>query len=110
MNNSNFQALPEELQQRIQSIVSNAASNVMPPQTPHAPQPPVPQPPRRPSLMEHTIALRQEVDAMRNELRASAQVLDAIGQAVGQLYQTFVADVPTERDQPISNQETTTDY
>ena len=36
------------------------------------------------------VALRQEVAALRNELHAVAQVTDAVGQAVGQLYQTFL--------------------
>ena len=40
--------------------------------------------------MDHTVALRQEVAALRNELNAVAQVTDAVGQAVGQLYQTFL--------------------
>ena len=45
---------------------------------------------RPPTLMDHTVALRQEVAALRNELHAVAQVTDAVGQAVGQLYQTFL--------------------
>ena len=40
--------------------------------------------------MDQTVALRQEVAALRNELHAVAQVTDAVGQAVGQLYQTFL--------------------
>ena len=32
----------------------------------------------------------KEVAALRNELHAVAQVTDAVGQAVGQLYQTFL--------------------
>ena len=39
--------------------------------------------------MDHTVALRQEVAALRNELHAVAQVTDAVGQAVGQLYAMF---------------------
>ena len=42
--------------------------------------------------MDHTVALRQEVAALRNELHAVAQVTDAVGQAVGQLYQTFLGE------------------
>ena len=44
---------------------------------------------RPPSLMDHTVALRQEVAALRQELNAVAQVTDAVGQAVGQLYNSF---------------------
>ena len=38
------------------------------------------------ALMNHVIALRQEMAAMRNELHAVAQVTDAVGRAVGQMY------------------------
>ena len=39
--------------------------------------------------MDHTIALRQEVAEVRAQLAAIAQVTDAVGQAVGQLYAMF---------------------
>ena len=39
--------------------------------------------------MDHTIALRQEVMALREELNAASQVIEAVGQAVGQMYQMF---------------------
>lgn len=42
-----------------------------------------------PSLMDHVIALRQEVAALRQESAAQSNVVDAVGQAVGQLYQMF---------------------
>jgi hypothetical protein len=41
--------------------------------------------------MDHTIALRQEVEQMRREVSAMGQVVDAVGQAVGSLYQMFQA-------------------
>lgn len=53
-----------------------------------------------PSLIDHVIALRQENAALREavtgllqQTAASAQVLDAIGHAVGRMYQMFQ---PTE--------------
>ena len=91
--------LPPELQARIAQIMAGQA----PAETPHqaaiqqpaAPQPqpqPQPQPApvvKPPSLMDHVIALRQEVAAMRSEVRANSDVVEAVGQAVGSLYQMF---------------------
>ena len=49
-----------------------------------------------PSLMDHLIALRQEVAALRQEVgglgqtvSANSDVVEAVGQAVGQIYQMF---------------------
>jgi hypothetical protein len=49
-----------------------------------------------PSLMDHLIALRGEVAEMRNEIAnlnsqvtANSNVVEAVGQATGQLYQMF---------------------
>ena len=46
--------------------------------------------------MDHLLALRQEVDMLRNEQRvltdqiaANSNVVEAVGQAVGQMYQMF---------------------
>ena len=50
---------------------------------------PAPVPAPQPSLMDHMIALRQEVAAMRNEINAIGQVTEAVGNATGQLYQMF---------------------
>ena len=84
--NVSTDGLPPEMQQRIADIIEKAKSN--------APQAPAPQQQapiqRPPTLMDHTVALRQEVAALRQELNAVAQVTDAVGQAVGQLYQTFL--------------------
>ena len=88
--NVSTEGLPPEMQQRIADIIEKAKT-----QQPQAPQPqpqqqaaaPIQRPP---TLMDHTVALRQEVAALRNELHAVAQVTDAVGQAVGQLYQTFL--------------------
>ena len=105
MSNSNYEGLPPEMQQRIANIIANAKGTEV--NTPHqaaiqpaqsqapvAPQPqpqvaPVPAPPKPPNLMDHVILLRQEVAAMRQELHAVAQVTDAVGQAVGQMYAMF---------------------
>ena len=85
--NVSTDGLPPEMQQRIADIIEKAkasAPQAQPQERPVAP------PTRPPTLMDHTVALRQEVAALRNELHAVAQVTDAVGQAVGQLYQTFL--------------------
>jgi hypothetical protein len=89
MSNVNTDGLPPEMQQRIADIIEKAKATA-----PQAPAPQQQQAPiqRPPTLMDHTVALRQEVAALRNELHAVAQVTDAVGQAVGQLYQTFLGE------------------
>tara|TARA_B100000902_G_C27201375_1_gene859235 strand:+ start:25 stop:354 length:330 start_codon:yes stop_codon:yes gene_type:complete len=83
MTNQNISNLPPELQARIAQILQG---NQTQPAQEEAPAPkPVPQP----SLMDHTIALRQEVAAMNQQVAAMGQVVDAVGQAVGQLYAMF---------------------
>ena len=91
MSNVNMEGLPPEMQARIQQIIEGAkqkaVANTQPqPESPHQ----AAIAPKTPTLMDHTIALRQEVAALRQELNAVAQVTDAVGQAVGQLYQTFL--------------------
>ena len=87
---------------------------------------PQPQPPapvvRQPSLMDHTISLRQEVADLRQEVAsvgesvsAIGQVTEAVGQAVGQLYamfheQTTVADPSTAYAQEYQEHVTSDDY
>ena len=107
--NENFQALPPELQERINNIVNQAAQNqaaAAAPAAPAAPTPPapVPAPPqqqapvvRPPSLMDHVIALRQEVAELRKQVNAVGQVSEAVGNAVGQMYAMF-----QEQTQPSS--------
>ena len=94
--NVSTDGLPPEMQQRIADIIEKAKSN--------APQAPAPQQQapiqRPPTLMDHTVALRQEVAALRQELNAVAQVTDAVGQAVGQLYQTFLGQSEIYRSKP----------
>ena len=92
MSNVNTDGLPPEMQARIAEIIEKAKANA--PQAAPQGQPQQQQAPiqRPPTLMDHTVALRQEVAALRNELHAVAQVTDAVGQAVGQLYQTFLGE------------------
>lgn len=111
MASVNTEGLPPEMQQRIAQIIEGAKQKAaqQPKQADQqtAPEQPAPQPeaPRQPSLMEHAVALRQEVAVARQEiaalrqenqvlaqqLTANSQVVDAVGNAVGQLYQMFCA-------------------
>ena len=83
MTNQNISDLPPELQARIAQILQG--NQVQPAQE----QAPAPKAAPQPSLMDHTIALRQEVAAMNQQVAAMGQVVDAVGQAVGQLYAMF---------------------
>ena len=85
--NVSTEGLPPEMQQRIADIIEKAKSGQPQAQPQQQAAASVQRPP---TLMDHTVALRQEVAALRNELHAVAQVTDAVGQAVGQLYQTFL--------------------
>ena len=93
--NDAISKLPPELQERLASIMAGQKSAPAAPQQEAAPPAP-PEPPKPPSLMDHVIALRQEVAALRNEVNqscqqtaASSQVIEAVGQAVAQLYGMF---------------------
>lgn len=94
MNTDNFSKLPPELQERINQIVNQAAAQQASAPAAQAPGPlavaqpqqaPVPQP----SLMDHIVALRQEVNQLSNQVAAIGQVTEAVGNAVGELYQMF---------------------
>ena len=100
MSNVNTEGLPVEMQQRIAEIIEKAKANAVQAPAPAAPTQPAPVAaqglqnpgalaPRPPSLMDHIIALRQEVDVLRQQVTASAQVTEAVGNAVGALYQMF---------------------
>ena len=100
MTNINTAGLPPEMQARIADIIEKAKANAIQPIAPAAPTQPGPvvapglQNPgalasRPPSLMDHIIALRQEVSQLRQEVHATAQVTEAVGNAVGQMYQMF---------------------
>ena len=105
MSNS-LEGLPVEMQQRIAGIIEQAKANAVQPYAPAAPTQPAPvaaqglQNPgalaqRPPSLMDHIIALRQEVNQLRNEVHATAQVTEAVGNAVGNMYQMFCQQTET---------------
>ena len=90
MNNEALQNLPPELQERINGIVAAARAtppvpNGVPTNAPPERAPVV----RQPSVMDHLVALRQEVDEMKQQVMACAQVVNAVGEAVGQMYQAF---------------------
>ena len=87
--NVNTEGLPPEMQQRIAEIIEKAKQNV--PAAPAA-APAQPPAPRQPSLMDHVIALRQEVAQLSQMVQAQGQVTEAVGNAVGQLYQMFQAE------------------
>jgi len=90
MTNINTEGLPPEMQARIADIIEKAKSNAIQPVTQQAPAVPAPGPVARPpSLMDHIIALRQEVAQLRQEVHATAQVTEAVGNAVGQMYAMF---------------------
>ena len=93
MSNINTEGLPPEMQARIADIIEKAKSNAIQPVGQQAPAPAAPPAPvvRPPSLMDHIIALRQEVAELRQQVHASAQVTEAVGNAVGQMYQMFQA-------------------
>ena len=100
MNSEALQNLPVEMQQRLAQIMAQGQGQVQA----EAPAPPLPAPIMKPpSLMDHLIALRQEVAALRQETDASRQemaqlaqviqanstVVEGVGQAVGTIYQMF---------------------
>jgi len=107
MNSEALKNLPPEMQQRLAEIMQQqqSAAGVTPtPQRPLAPTPVEPAPiVKPPSLMDHLIALRGEVAEMRNEVgamrqemanlgatvEANSNVVEAVGQATGQIYQMF---------------------
>ena len=86
MSNVNLQGLPPEMQARIAEIIEKAkgAQGAMPQPAAAPVTAPVAKPP---SLMEHVIALRGEVAQLQQQVVATGQVVDAIGQAVAQMYQ-----------------------
>ena len=88
MNNA-LQNLPPELQERIAGIMAQG-------QAPAPAAPPVPQnaPQERavakpPSLIDHVVALRHEVASLQAAVNAQGQVVEAVGNAVGQMYAMF---------------------
>lgn len=96
MTQSNLEQLPPEMQARIAQLMQQANSITQqdPPESPHQAAI-APTPTRAPSLMDHTIALRQEVAQLSSQVAAMGQVTEAVGQAVGELYQLFRAQTAT---------------
>ena len=90
--NVSTEGLPPEMQQRIAEIIEKAKTGAAPVgATPPAAMvgqqaPPAPRPP---SLMDHVIALRQEVAQLGQMVQAQGQVTEAVGNAVGQMYAMF---------------------
>jgi hypothetical protein len=89
---NNIQNLPPELQQRIAQIIAQGQASGQPQQAIVSDTPPPTPAPRQPSLMDHVIALRQEVAQLSQMVQAQGQVTEAVGNAVGQLYQMFQAE------------------
>ena len=92
MTNVNTDGLPPEMQARIAQIIEQAKSNVADPRAGAPVAPAVqdaPLAPKPPTLMDHVILLRQEVNVLNQKIDAMGQVTEAVGNAVGQLYQMF---------------------
>tara|TARA_B100001094_G_C17955319_1_gene682681 strand:- start:145 stop:513 length:369 start_codon:yes stop_codon:yes gene_type:complete len=83
--------LTPEMQARLAAIVAGQQPQGQPQVQPVQQAAPPQQVPavKPPSLMDHVIALRQEVAGLRQQVSANSDVVDAVGQAVGQLYQMF---------------------
>jgi|TARA_X000001388_G_scaffold38796_3_gene27329 hypothetical protein len=84
--------LPPEIKERLAQIMAQRQPNPSTAESPHqaAIAQPSPTPSQKtPSLMDHVIALRQEVNALNQQISANSQVVEAVGNAVGQLYQMF---------------------
>ena len=94
MSNLNIENLPPELQARLAAIVAQgqqaaAPAAQAPGPTAAAPTQPAAPVARPPSLMDHVIAMRQDIAELQASINAMAQVTDAVGNAVGQLYSMF---------------------
>ena len=123
MSNVNTDGLPPEMQQRIADIIEGAkqkaeAANgvIRQAPTPQPPAPPAPAPIQKvPTLMDHTIALRQEVAHLTQRVEALGQVTEAVGNAVGQMYamfqqQTTLTDQSATYSENFQNQVEDGDY
>ena len=95
MSNINTDGLPPEMQARIAEIIDKAKASATPAGAVNVQVPAAA--PRPPSLMDHVIALRQEVNQLAQMLQAQGQVTEAVGNAVGQMYGMF-----QEQTQPSS--------
>ena len=114
MSNVNTDGLPPEMQARIAQIIEGAKQKQVAAieQAPAAAPAPIQ---RTPSLMDHTIQLRQEVAFLTQRVEAMGQVTEAVGNAVGQMYamfqqQTTVTDPGTTYSQNFQEQVEDGDY
>ena len=115
MNSNSVENLPPELQARIAEIVAKGQAPVT-----AQPGPPPAAIQKPPSLMDHLLALRSEVSMMRQEMAqltshvdANSNVVEAVGQAVGTMYQMFQQtpnQAPTYSQEFQQSQVTDNDY
>ena len=77
--------LPPEMQARIAAIMQGQPAETAAPAPAHAPAPIA----KPPSLMDNVIALRQEVAQLSQQVAAQGQVTEAVGNAVGAIYEMF---------------------
>ena len=99
---NNFQNLPPEMQARLAQIMQQAqavgTAAGLPEQAPNITSAPAPVPApivKPPSLMDHVIALRQEVNQLSQQVEAAGRVTEAVGNAVGQMYGMFQEQTST---------------
>lgn len=111
MSSINTDGLPPEMQARIAQIIEGAKqkANAAAAAQGSTSQIPAPQPGSSTTpqlnLMDHTIALRQEVATLSQQVAAMGQVTEAVGQAVGQLYAMFQSQTtPTDTGATYSSQ------
>ena len=89
--------LPPEMQARIAAIMAGQPADATPhqasiPQEAISHQAPASAPApiqKPPSLMDHVIALRGEVSQLQQQVAAQSQVIEAVGNAVGAIYEMF---------------------
>ena len=94
--------LTPEMQERLAQIMAGQQPTGNAPAAPTPPAPVAAQAPmvKPPSLMDHIIALRQEVAQLKQQVDANSNVVDAVGQAVGTLYQMFQPSPQTNVARP----------
>ena len=97
------------MQERLAQIMAGQTPGNNAPAAPTPPSPVAAQAPivKPPSLMDHIIALRQEVAQLKQQVDANSNVVDAVGQAVGTLYQMFQPSAQGNAPSPQVNQGST---
>lgn len=105
--------LPPEMQARIAAIMAGNVQDQTPHQAAIAQPAPTPAPPppapvvKLPSLMDHVVALRTEVDGLKQQNAAMMQTLEAVGSAVASMFQMFQPTTGTTYSEQFTNQEQT---